>query len=64
MGGLEIYNLFFDECKQFWITTVKGNYDCDIFFRLKTNEAYSVVVKEDEFMKIVCLSGNFVRRVK
>jgi dihydrofolate reductase len=32
VGGLEIYNLFFSQCRHLWITSISGVYDCDVFF--------------------------------
>jgi dihydrofolate reductase len=32
IGGAEIYRLFFSQCRSGWVTYIKGDFDCDVFF--------------------------------
>ena len=32
IGGNEIYSIYFPLCSNIWISYIKGNYDCDLFF--------------------------------
>ena len=32
IGGNQVYNLLLPYCSTIWLTKIKGNYDCDLFF--------------------------------
>jgi dihydrofolate reductase len=56
IGGEQVYNNFIPFCTTVWVTKIKNNYDCDLFFSkdmdddsnfisecVKTNDVYDII---------------------
>lgn len=57
IGGKQIYELLMPFCSKIWLTTIKGNYECDLFCRINMNKYVSEIIYFNESMKIQCLSS-------
>lgn len=53
IGGESIYNKFISLCSTVWVTKIKNNYDCDLFFSrdMDADETFSsdFILKEDKY---------------
>jgi dihydrofolate reductase len=38
IGGAEIYRQYISQCAVLWLTTIRGDYECDVFFTPLLNE--------------------------
>lgn len=52
IGGNEIFNLYMPICKSIWITTIKGEYNCDTFFTYNINIYKKIIIHDDEDITI------------
>ena len=48
IGGQQIYNLLYKYCSTFWITKIKANYECDLFFSKEIVEIFNTIIVEYE----------------
>lgn len=48
IGGNQIYNLLYKYCSTFWITKMKTNYECDLFFSKEILDSFNTSVVEYE----------------
>lgn len=55
IGGNQIYNMLLPYCSKIWLTKIKSNYNCDLFFTYDISIYTKEVVYEDEEMQIICL---------
>lgn len=55
IGGNQIYNMLLPYCSKIWLTTIKSNYDCDLFFNYDISIYTKDIVYEDEELEIKCL---------
>jgi len=54
IGGKNIYEQFIPLCKIIWVTQIKKNYLCDLFFNYNySNEYKKEIIEEDEEIKII-----------
>jgi len=54
IGGKTMYEQFIPLCDKIWVTYIKYNYDCDLFFDYDYSKQYTAeVYNEDEELKIV-----------
>ena len=54
IGGKTMYEQFIPLCDKIWVTYIKYNYDCDLFFVYDYSKQYTAeVYNEDEELKIV-----------
>lgn len=56
IGGNQIYNSLLSYCSKIWLSRIKINYDCDLFFSYDISTFFTEEVYEDEILKIICLS--------
>jgi dihydrofolate reductase len=56
IGGKQIYEQFISNCSIVWVTRIKKDYDCDLFFKYDFSEYLSEIVYEDEELIIQKLS--------
>ena len=54
IGGKQIYEKYISLCSTVWVTTIKKNYSCDLFFNYEYNQQFKdELVEEDDELKIV-----------
>lgn len=53
MGGKMLYEKYVPLCKTIWVTQIKKNYDCDLFFAHEFTDFEKEVIEEDDELKIV-----------
>jgi dihydrofolate reductase len=56
IGGSQIYNLLLPYCSKIWLTRIKTNYDCDLFFNYDITEIKKRVEYEDDELQITQLN--------
>lgn len=56
IGGSQIYNLLLPYCSTIWLTRIKTNYDCDLFFNYDITELTNKVEYEDDELQITQLN--------
>ena len=56
IGGSQIYNLLLPYCSTIWLTRIKKNYDCDLFFNYDITEIKKRVEYEDDELQITQLN--------
>lgn len=56
IGGSQIYNLLLPYCSTIWLTRIKINYDCDLFFNYDITELKNKVEYEDDELQITQLN--------
>ena len=58
IGGGEIFKEYGNICNIWWVTIIKNDYNCDVFFTINNNvdSNKSTVVKENEYVKIYKIS--------
>ena len=54
IGGNQIYNLLLPYCNKIWVTKLKQNYSCDIFFDYDLSFYKKEVIYEDNDLEIIC----------
>ena len=60
IGGKQIYEKYIPLCSTVWVTTIKKNYSCNLFFDYDYNKQFKEeLVEEDEELKIVKWKKNF-----
>lgn len=52
IGGKQIYEKFLPLCSTIWHTTIKRNYDCDLFVQLNSASIGTIVYEDDELQII------------
>jgi dihydrofolate reductase len=53
IGGKQIYQQFIPLCERVWVTQIKKNYMCDLFFNFDYSKQYKeVLIEEDDELKI------------
>lgn len=55
IGGNQIYNMLLSYCSKIWLTKIKSNYNCDLFFTYDISIYTKEAVYEDEELEIICL---------
>ncbi len=55
IGGNQIYNLFLPYCSTIWLTQIKENYKCDLFFDYNLTNFTPTITYDDETMTIMNL---------
>ena len=54
IGGKQIYEKYISLCSTVWVTTIKKNYSCDLFFKYEYKQQFKdQLVEEDDELKIV-----------
>jgi len=53
IGGKMLYEKYVPQCKTIWVTQIKKNYNCDLFFAYHLNGLQKEVIEEDDELKIV-----------
>ena len=54
IGGKQIYEKYISLCSTVWVTTIKNNYSCDLFFNYDYQQQFKdELVEEDDELKIV-----------
>ena len=54
IGGKQIYEKYISLCSTVWVTTIKINYSCDLFFNYDYKQQFKdELVEEDDELKIV-----------
>jgi dihydrofolate reductase len=54
IGGKQIYEKYIPLCYTVWVTTIKQNYSCDLFFNYECKQQFKdELVEEDDELKIV-----------
>ena len=54
IGGKQIYEKYISLCSTVWVTTIKKNYSCDLFFEYEYKQQFKEeLVEEDDELKIV-----------
>lgn len=54
IGGKQIYEKYISLCSKVWVTTIKKNYSCDLFFNYDYKQQFvDELVEEDDELKIV-----------
>ena len=54
IGGKQIYEKYISLCSTVWVTTIKQNYSCDLFFNYDYKQQFKdELVEEDDELKIV-----------
>jgi dihydrofolate reductase len=54
IGGKQIYEKYISLCSTVWVTTIKKNYSCDLFFNYDYKQQFKdELVEEDDELKIV-----------
>lgn len=54
IGGKQIYEKYISLCSTVWVTTIKKDYSCDLFFNYEYNQQFKEeLVEEDDELKIV-----------
>ena len=54
IGGKQIYEKFIPLCSTVWVTTIKKNYSCDLFFNYECKQQFKdELVEVDDELKIV-----------
>ena len=48
IGGQQIYNLLYKYCSTIWLTKIKANYECDLFFSKEILDSFNTSVVEYE----------------
>jgi dihydrofolate reductase len=56
IGGAQIYRRFVPLCEKVWVTQIKKDYACDLFYNFDENTANSEIVYEDDELIIRCKS--------
>lgn len=57
IGGKTIYEQFIPLCEKVWVTKIKNNYDCDLFFHYDYSEKFNEnIYYEDEELIITVYS--------
>ena len=60
IGGKQIYEKYISLCSTVWVTTIKKNYSCDLFFNYDYKQLFKdELVEEDDELKIVEWKKNF-----
>ena len=60
IGGKQIYEKYIPLCSTVWITTIKKNYSCDLFYEYEYKHQFKdELVEEDDELKIVEWKKNF-----
>ena len=55
IGGNQIYNMLLPYCSKIWLTKIKYDYDCDLWFKYDISIYTKELVYEDEELEITCL---------
>ena len=54
IGGKQIYEKYISLCSTVWVTTIKKNYSCDLFFKYEYKQQFKdEIVEEDDELKII-----------
>jgi dihydrofolate reductase len=54
IGGKQIYEQFIPLCERVWVTKIKKDFSCDLFFHYDyTNQFKEEIVDEDDELKII-----------
>ena len=54
IGGKQIYEKYISLCSTVWVTTIKKNYSCDLFFEYEYKQQFKdELVEDDDELKIV-----------
>ena len=54
IGGKQIYEKYIPLCSTVWVTTIKQNYSCDLFFNYECKQQFKdELVEEDDELKII-----------
>lgn len=54
IGGKKIYEQFVPICHKVWMTEIKKNYDCDLFFHFDYSHQFTKeIVEEDDELRII-----------
>jgi dihydrofolate reductase len=54
IGGKQIYEKYIPLCSTVWVTTIKKNYSCDLFFNYECKQQFKdELVEEDDELKII-----------
>jgi dihydrofolate reductase len=54
IGGKQIYEKYISLCSTVWVTTIKKDYSCDLFFNYEYNQQFKEeMIEEDDELKIV-----------
>ena len=53
IGGKMLYEKYVPLCKTIWVTQIKKNYDCDLFFTHDLEGFQKEVIGEDDELKII-----------
>ena len=54
IGGKQIYEKYIPLCSTVWVTTIKKNYSCDLFFKYEYKQQFKdEIVEEDDELKII-----------
>ena len=53
IGGKMLYEKYIPMCKTIWVTQIKKNYDCDLFFAHDLEDFQKEVIEENDELKIV-----------
>ncbi len=53
IGGKILYEKYVPICKTIWVTQIKKNYNCDLFFAYEFNGFQKEVIEEDDELKIM-----------
>ena len=60
IGGKQIYEKYIPLCSTVWVTTIKQNYSCDLFFDYDYKQQFKEeLIEEDDELKIVEWKKNF-----
>ncbi len=70
IGGKQIYEKYINECSKIWLTIIKKDYDCDLFFdfELETNKYNKKIYYDDvnltiyEYNKIINLETEILNQ--
>jgi dihydrofolate reductase len=56
IGGSQIYNLLLPYCSTIWLTRIKIDYDCDLFFNYNITELTKRIDYDDDELQIMQLN--------